>query len=60
MDINSLAAAHIHAGDRPTRMTARAEDRYYASQIVPRLRPGLVGAMVTMASVILILGTSLI
>jgi hypothetical protein len=61
MDIYSLAATHVHAHPRPGPMKARAEDRYYATQIaLPHLRTGLLGSIPMMVGVILLLGTSLI
>ena len=61
MDIYSLAAANIHTAPRPAPMSARAEDRYYSNQIVlPRLSRGLLGSLAMTASVILILGMTLI
>nr|WP_295889395.1 hypothetical protein [uncultured Devosia sp.] len=61
MDINSLAVIHGHAQLRSAQMNARAEDRYYATQIaLLPLRPGLLGAIAMMAGVFLFLGTSLI
>ena len=61
MDIYSLAVTHTHAGAPPAPMSARAEDRYYSNQIaMPRLSPGLLGSIAMTASVILILGITLI
>lgn len=61
MDIYGLAATHIHAQPRPTPMSAQAEDRYYASQIgLPLPHPQLLKSIAAIASVILLLGTSLI
>lgn len=61
MDIYSLVAANLHTEPRQASMNARAEDRYYASQItLPHLAPRLLGSIAMMAGVILILGMSLI
>ncbi|WEK03478.1 MAG: hypothetical protein P0Y65_14915 [Candidatus Devosia phytovorans] len=60
MDMYSLAVTHIHARPQPAQMSAAAEDRYYASQAaLPPLRPGLLGSIAAMASLILWFGTSL-
>lgn len=61
MDINSLAATHSHTQLQPAQMNARAEDRYYATQVaLLPLRSGLLGSIAMMVGVILFLGTSLI
>lgn len=61
MDIYSLAATHIHTGARAAPMSAGAEDRYYAYQIVlPRMNLPLLGSIAMMAGAILFLGTILI
>lgn len=61
MDIYSLTIAHMHAGVRPVRMSAWAEDRYYSSQIaLPRLNPGVLRSIVIPACMALALGITLI
>lgn len=56
MDLQSLVAAHITRPQRPRRMSAAAEDRYYADQIAPS-RPSLrlLGPLAAAAGAILLL-----
>jgi len=62
MDIYSLAAVYVHAQHhRPVPIKACAEDRYYANQTaLLLLRPGLLGSIAMIASVMVFLGASLI
>jgi hypothetical protein len=61
MDIYSLAAAHIHTGGRAAPMSARAEDCYYAGQIVlPRVNLPLLGSIAMMAGGLVFFGMVLI
>lgn len=61
MDIYSLAAAQLHAQPQAAHMSARAEDHYYANQIVSLpLHPRLLGPIWMLAALVLFLSTSLL
>lgn len=58
MDIHSLVTAHLDAPQRPARMNAEVEDRYYAQQFqLPRLRPAVLGPIaLVVCAVVLFVG----
>jgi hypothetical protein len=57
MDIYSLFAAHLHGRSLKAPMSARAEDRYYASQFtVPALSPTMLRSVGLTVGVMLIAG----
>ena len=57
MDIYSLFAAHLHDRSLKGPMSARAEDRYYASQFtLPKLSPTMLRSVALTVCVMLIAG----
>jgi hypothetical protein len=60
MDLCSLVAAHLSATGRPAATDARAEERYYRSQLTlprPSLRP-LIGVATTAGLILLLIGAA--
>ncbi|MDB5528143.1 MAG: hypothetical protein JWR51_1246 [Devosia sp.] len=59
MDMSSLIAANMPAKSTPPRMDAKAEDRYYASQLeLPQPNFRVLGSIaMTAVAILIVIGT---